>query len=80
VDVVVDEPATRSEIERRLAEVEAIAKARGSALGLAHAATPLVVDRLVAWAAGLDQRGLVLAPVTALARRPAEPQTESRPQ
>jgi polysaccharide deacetylase 2 family uncharacterized protein YibQ len=80
VDVVVDEPATRSEIERRLAEVEAIAKARGSALGLAHAATPLVVDRLVAWAAGLDQRGLVLAPVTVLARRPAEPQTESRPQ
>jgi len=80
VDVVLDEPATRSEIERRLAEVEAIAKARGSALGLAHAATPLVVDRLVAWAAGLDQRGLVLAPVTALARRPAEPQTESRPQ
>jgi hypothetical protein len=47
---------------------------------LAHAATPLVVDRLVAWAAGLDQRGLVLAPVTVLARRPAEPQTESRPQ
>jgi polysaccharide deacetylase 2 family uncharacterized protein YibQ len=72
VDVVLDEPATHSEIERRLAEVEAIAKARGSALGLAHAATPLVVDRLVAWAAGLNQRGLVLAPMTALARRPSE--------
>lgn len=72
VDVVLDEPATRAEIERRLGELEAIAKARGSALGLAHAATPVVVDRLVAWAAGLEQRGMVLAPVTALIRRPPE--------
>jgi polysaccharide deacetylase 2 family uncharacterized protein YibQ len=72
VDVVLDEPATRSEIERRLGELEAIAKARGSALGLAHAATPVVVDRLVAWAAGLERRGLALAPVSALIRRPPE--------
>lgn len=72
VDVVLDEPATRAEIERRLGELEAIAKARGSALGLAHAATPVVVDRLVPWAAGLERRGMVLAPITALARRPPE--------
>ncbi len=72
VDVILDEPATRTEIERRLGELEAIAKARGSALGLAHAATPVVVDRLVAWAAGLERRGVVLAPVTALIRRPPE--------
>lgn len=72
VDVILDEPATRSEIERRLGELEAIAKARGSGLGLAHAATPVVVDRLVAWAAGLEQRGLILAPVSALIRRPPE--------
>ncbi len=79
VDVILDEPATRSEIERRLGELEAIAKARGSALGLAHAATPVVVDRLVAWAAGLERRGVVLAPVTVLIRRPPEP-SETRPQ
>lgn len=79
VDVILDEPATRTEIERRLGELEAIAKARGSALGLAHAATPVVVDRLVAWAAGLDRRGVVLAPVTALIRRPPET-AETRPQ
>ena len=72
VDVILDEPATRTEIERRLGELEAIAKARGSALGLAHAATPVVVDRLVAWAAGLERRGLALAPVSVLIRRPPE--------
>lgn len=72
VDVILDEPATRSEIEKRLGELEAIAKARGSALGLANAPTPVVVDRLVAWAAGLDRRGVVLTPVSAIIRRPAE--------
>ena len=72
VDVILDEPATRTEIERRLSELETIAKARGSALGLAHAATPVVVDRLVAWAAGLERRGLALAPISVLIRRPPE--------
>lgn len=79
VDVILDEPATRTEIERRLGELEAIAKARGSALGLAHAATPVVVDRLVAWATGLERRSVVLMPVTALIRRPPEA-AETRPQ
>ena len=72
VDVILDEPATRTEIERRLGELETIAKARGSALGLAHAATPVVVDRLVAWSAGLERRGLVLAPISVLIRRPPD--------
>jgi uncharacterized protein len=79
VDVILDEPATRTEIERRLVELETIAKARGSALGLAHAATPVVVDRLVAWAAGLERRGVVLAPISVLIRRPPEA-AETRPQ
>ena len=79
VDVILDEPATRTEIERRLGELEAIAKARGSALGLAHAATPVLVDRLVAWASGLGGRGVVLAPLTTIIRRPPEG-GEGRPQ
>ena len=79
VDVILDEPATRTEIERRLVELETIAKARGSALGLAHAATPVVVDRVAAWVAGLDRRGLVLAPISVLIRRPPEA-AETRPQ
>ncbi len=80
VDVVLDEPAgTRGEIDRRLAELEQMARERGTALGLAGAATPVLVERLVAWAAGLDQRGLVLAPVSAMIRRPEGIAPEANP-
>lgn len=71
VDVLLDEPAgTRGEIDRRLAELEALARERGAALGLAGAATPVLVERIAAWAPGLESRGLVLAPVSAMIRRP----------
>ncbi|WP_431283272.1 divergent polysaccharide deacetylase family protein [Humitalea sp. 24SJ18S-53] len=69
VDLVVDDLATRGEIERRLAELERIARDRGSALGLASDPAPVVVERIAAWAAGLEQRGFVLTPVTMLIRR-----------
>jgi polysaccharide deacetylase 2 family uncharacterized protein YibQ len=70
VDLVLDEPGLRSEIDRRLGELEAIARERGSALGLAGDPTPVLLDRLVNWAQGLEARGFVLAPVSALIRRP----------
>ncbi len=70
VDLVVDEPATRSEIERKLAALEALARERGTALGYAGEASPVLVDRVAAWAGSLEARGLVLAPVTAMLRRP----------
>jgi polysaccharide deacetylase 2 family uncharacterized protein YibQ len=74
VDVVLDEPArTRHEIDRRLAELEQVARDRGAALGLAGAPTSVLVEGISAWAAGLDQRGLVLAPVSVLIRRPEAP-------
>jgi hypothetical protein len=80
VDVVLDEPAgTRGEIDRRLAELEQVARDRGAALGLAGAATPVLVERIAAWAAGLDRQGLVLAPVSALIRRPDAPPGEAVP-
>lgn len=70
VDVIIDEPATRGEIERRLTELERLARERGSALGLAGSPAPVLVERLANWAAGLDASGLVLVPPTALIRRP----------
>ncbi|WP_137126438.1 divergent polysaccharide deacetylase family protein [Roseomonas sp. HF4] len=80
VDVLLDEPAgTGGEIDRRLAELERIARDRGGALGLAGAASPVVVERLAAWAAGLDDRGLVLAPVSAMIRRPEGVAPEAAP-
>jgi polysaccharide deacetylase 2 family uncharacterized protein YibQ len=73
VDVLLDEPsAVRSEVERRLAGLEALARSTGSALGLANDPVPSVVAAIAAWSQGLDQRGVVLAPVSVLIRRPAE--------
>ncbi len=69
-DLVVDEPATRGEIEAKLAQLERIARERGSALGYVGEATPVAVGRIVAWAAALEGRGLALAPPSALVRIP----------
>jgi uncharacterized protein len=77
VDVVVDEPAVRTEIEANLAKLEQVAKDRGSALGLVGMPRPVTLDRIEAWAATLGTRGLVLVPVSALAR-PAAPQPAAR--
>jgi polysaccharide deacetylase 2 family uncharacterized protein YibQ len=66
VDVVIDEPAVRTEIEAKLERLEQLARDRGSALGLASAPVPVTVERLAAWTALLAQRGVVLVPVTAL--------------
>ena len=53
VDLVVDEPAVRPEIEAKLAQLEQIAREKGGALGLAGAVRPVTVDRIAAWASGL---------------------------
>ncbi|MBN8889383.1 MAG: divergent polysaccharide deacetylase family protein [Rhodospirillales bacterium] len=66
VDVVLDEPPLRVEIEAKLAQLEKLAQDHGSALALAGAPSPVTTARLAAWAAGLAQRGLVLVPVSAL--------------
>ncbi|NKE16947.1 divergent polysaccharide deacetylase family protein [Neoroseomonas oryzicola] len=80
VDLVLDEPGgTRGEIDRRLAELEGLARERGAALGLSGSASPVVVERIAAWAQGLDARGLVLAPVSAMIRRPEGSASDSNP-
>ena len=70
IDVVVDEPATRNDIDIRLGTLERLARERGMALGLAGEVTPVLLDRLLAWAEGLEGRGVVLVPVSSLIRRP----------
>ena len=70
VDVVVDEPHTRGEMDQRLALLERLARERGGALGYLGEVTPVSLARLSEWFAGLDSRGVVLAPVSALIRRP----------
>jgi len=68
VDIVLDDPPTRNEIERRISELETSARLRGSALGFAGHLTPVLLDRLVSWAVGMEARGLTLAPVSSVLR------------
>lgn len=70
VDIVVDEPPTAAEIDDKLAELSKRARENGSALGLAGAVRPVTVQRVSAWANALPADGLVLAPVSALVRKP----------
>jgi polysaccharide deacetylase 2 family uncharacterized protein YibQ len=70
VDVVVDEPATRTEIDMKLGALERLARERGSAMGLIGDPTPVLVDRVEAWSRSLEERGAVLVPASSLIRRP----------
>jgi polysaccharide deacetylase 2 family uncharacterized protein YibQ len=78
VDLLVDEPATRGEIALKLEALERLARERGTALGYAGEASPVLVERVAAWAGAVEGRGLVLAPVSALIRAP-EPMQPPRP-
>jgi polysaccharide deacetylase 2 family uncharacterized protein YibQ len=70
VDILVDDPPARAEIEAKLAALERLAREKGSALGLAGPLRPVTVERIAAWARGLDEKGIALAPVSALADVP----------
>lgn len=62
----IDATPTRAAVDARLAELERFARQNGYAIGIA-ADYPGSIERIAAWAAGLDARGLVLAPISALA-------------
>ncbi len=70
VDVVIDEPAVRTEIEQKLQRLEQIARDRGSAVGLAGLPRPVTIDRIAAWSAALASHGIALAPMSVLATQP----------
>jgi polysaccharide deacetylase 2 family uncharacterized protein YibQ len=56
---------TALEIDRHLSELESAARANGGAVGSAFL-YPVSLARLVAWAKGLESRGFVLVPVSAI--------------
>ncbi len=66
VDLVVDEPAVRSEIDAKLARLEDLARQHGASLGLADMPRAVTVGRIADWANTLAAKGLVLAPASAL--------------
>ncbi len=75
VDLVLDDPAGAAELDAALARLEKVARDRGSAIGLAGRPTPGVVDRIAVWAAGLEARGVALAPVSVVVQMPQAPLT-----
>ncbi len=66
-DRFIDAEAARGPIDTRLAQLEQLALARGSAVGFA-ADYPVAIERLRFWIDGLNDRGFVLAPVSAVVR------------
>lgn len=66
---IVDEEQSPTAIMSQLNALEALAKARGQALGTGFS-YPVTVEAAARWTAGLEARGLQLAPASALANRP----------
>jgi polysaccharide deacetylase 2 family uncharacterized protein YibQ len=67
-DRFIDQEASRAAIDARLGEVEKIARDTGTAVAMAFP-FPVTFERLAAWSATLESKGLVLAPVSAIANR-----------
>lgn len=64
-----DEVQNAVEIDRRLSELEAEARAHGTAIGTGFL-YPVTVARISQWAKGLEGRGFVLVPVSAIVSPP----------
>lgn len=67
-DVVIDQTPTPQAIDGALARLERVAREKGNALGVASG-LPLTISRVAEWASALEKRGVLLVPVTAVARR-----------
>jgi polysaccharide deacetylase 2 family uncharacterized protein YibQ len=67
----IDNIQTAMEIDRHLSELEAKARANGSAVGSAFL-YPVSLARIAAWAKGLQSRGFVLVPVSAIVNQPKQ--------
>jgi polysaccharide deacetylase 2 family uncharacterized protein YibQ len=67
----IDRDATRAGVDKRLADLEDIARRNGSAVGIGSP-FPVTFERIALWAQGLEDRGLVLAPVSAIIGRTKE--------
>ena len=62
-DLAIDAVPTAAEIDQALAKLEALAKDRGNAIGIASS-LPVSVERIGNWARTLESRGVLLVPLT----------------
>ncbi len=63
-DVWIDIPSTREHIAASLRQLEVNAQSNGRAIGFIHS-TPMGLRMLQSWIDGLDQKGFVIAPLSA---------------
>jgi hypothetical protein len=66
-DIQIDTVPSPDNIAKALAQLEAMAKERGTAIGVASA-KPEIIKQVAAWAGQLQAKGLVLIPVSAAMR------------
>jgi polysaccharide deacetylase 2 family uncharacterized protein YibQ len=64
----IDGEITRAAIDRKLGELELIARETGFAVGIGQS-YPVPIARLAAWAEALDAKGFALAPISALVNK-----------
>ena len=62
-DISIDAVPTAVEIDRALSKLEALAKERGIAVGVASA-LPISIERIGVWTKALESRGIMLVPLT----------------
>ena len=73
-DLVIDAAPSPDKIDAALAALEAMARRRGDAIGVASA-LPMSIERIARWATSLEARGIALVPISALSNRtPAQVQ------
>ncbi len=65
-DMVIDAEPSPDDIDTRLLQLEAIARSKGVAVGVASA-LPVTVKQIAAWAKSIEARGVYLVPVSAIA-------------
>lgn len=77
VDIVIDvEPLDAAAVDIRLDALTRLAVEKGSALGLVSLPRPKALERVAAWTTTLPDKGVILAPISALARPPLQGDAE----
>ncbi|MDQ2953765.1 MAG: divergent polysaccharide deacetylase family protein [Pseudomonadota bacterium] len=66
VEILIDASPKADDIDKALSRLEALARERGTAVGMGQA-LPVTLDRVAKWAKAAAARGIVLVPISAVA-------------